>query len=101
MLGPIAVDPDFINRGHGRRLVREGLEAAKAQGIALVVLVGDEAYYGRLGFIPVRPPGRITMPGPVDLARILAAGLVPDALARYSGVIAPDALATFALRSPQ
>ena len=29
---------------------RQGLEDARAAGIALVVLVGDEPYYGRLGF---------------------------------------------------
>jgi predicted N-acetyltransferase YhbS len=89
MLGPLAVDPAYANQGHGRRLVREGLEAARSGGIALVVLVGDEAYYGRLGFAPIRPLGRITMPGPVDLQRVLAAELVPDALADYSGTIAP------------
>ncbi len=52
----------------------------------LVVLVGDEPYYGRFGFRPV-PPGQITLPGPVDPRRLLAAELEPGALAGYRGAI--------------
>jgi predicted N-acetyltransferase YhbS len=88
LLGPLAVDPDFVGQGHGRRLVSEALEAARAGAIALVVLVGDEPYYGRFGFRPV-PPGRITLPGPVDPRRILAAELAPAALSAYRGLISP------------
>jgi predicted N-acetyltransferase YhbS len=64
------------------------MEAAKAAGVKLVLLVGDEPYYGRFGFHPV-PPGQITMPGPVDPARLLAAELVPGALAAHIGLVAP------------
>ncbi len=88
LLGPLAVDPDFAGQGYGRRLVSEAMEAAKAAGVKLVLLIGDEPYYGRFGFSPV-PPGQITMPGPVDPARLLAAELVPGALAAHTGLIAP------------
>ena len=55
------------------------------------MLVGDEPYYGRFGFHPV-PPGQITLPGPVDARRLLAAELAPGALAGYrGGVIAARA----------
>jgi len=54
-----------------------------------VLLVGDEAYYGRLGFRPI-PRGQITLPGPVDPARLLAAELVDGALTSYSGFVAAD-----------
>lgn len=87
LLGPLAVDPDLAGQGHGRRIVREALDHARAEGVRLVVLVGDESYYGRLGFGRV-PPGRIVFPGPVDPARVLAAELSDGALASYSGVIA-------------
>ena len=91
LLGPLAVDPEFSGKGFGRRLIAEALDAAKADGIRLVVLVGDEPYYGRFGFHPV-PPGQITLPGPVDARRLLAAELEPDALAGYrGGVIAARA----------
>lgn len=86
LLGPIVVDPDFAGQGHGRKLIAGGLEAAKAAGVRLVVLVGDEPYYGRFGFKRV-PPGQITFPGPVNPMRILAAEIEEGALAHYRGLI--------------
>lgn len=86
LLGPIVVDPDFAGQGHGRRLIADGLEAARAAGVRLVVLVGDEPYYGRFGFKRV-PPGQIVFPGPVNPARILAAEIEEGAQASYKGVI--------------
>jgi predicted N-acetyltransferase YhbS len=87
LLGPLAVEPAFANRGHGRALVAAAMQDARAAGIALMVLVGDEPYYGRLGFRRV-PHGQIALPGPVDPDRLLAAELVPGALARFSGRLA-------------
>ena len=87
LLGPLAVDPDLAGQGFGKRLIGEALEAAKADGVKLVVLVGDVPYYGRFGFSPV-PPGQITLPGPVDPQRLLAAELQPGTLAAFNGVIA-------------
>lgn len=89
LLGPLAVDPAFANQGHGRGLVAEALEAARSAGIALVVLVGDEPYYARLGFKPL-PRGQIILPGPVNPERLLAVELAPGTLAGYSGPIHPD-----------
>jgi predicted N-acetyltransferase YhbS len=86
LLGPLAVDPDFAGKGFGRQLIAEALAAAKADGVRLVVLVGDEPYYGRFGFRPV-PPGQITLPGPVDPHRLLASELEPGALASYRGMV--------------
>lgn len=93
LLGPLAVDPDRANRGYGRRLVAETLEAAQCQGIGIVLLVGDMPYYGRMGFAPV-PPGRIQLPGPVDPARLLAAELQAGALDAANGLVAADLRAT-------
>ena len=90
LLGPIVVDPQFAGQGYGRRLVAEALEDMKANGIRLVVLVGDELYYGRFGFRPVKP-GQILLPGPVDPARVLAVELQDGALACYRGVISARA----------
>lgn len=89
MLGPLAVAPTHANQGHARRLIAEGIDAARAQGIRIVILVGDRPYYGRLGFVPV-PIGQIEMPGPVDPSRLLAFEVAPDALAAYRGTIAAD-----------
>ena len=84
LLGPLAVDPDFSGQGFGSQLIREGLEAARTAGARIVLLVGDEPYYGRLGFKRV-PPGQITLPGPVDPLRLLAADLEDGALAASRG----------------
>lgn len=86
LLGPLAVDPEFAGKGHGRQLIAEALKAATADGKRLVVLVGDEPYYGRFGFKPV-PPGQMSLPGPVDPTRLLAAELTPGALQDYHGLI--------------
>ena len=86
LLGPLVVDPAEKGKGFGRALVEEGLSRAKAEGFALVLLVGDMPYYGRFGFSPVRP-GQITLPGPVDPGRLLAHELVPGALATSVGEI--------------
>ena len=79
LLGPLIVEPVFRSQGIGEALVKRSLEAAKAAGWKLAILVGDEPYYARMGFQPV-PPGQITLPGPVDPARLLCCELQPGAL---------------------
>ena len=89
LLGPLAVDPAFANQGHGRGLVARALEDARSAGMQLVVLVGDEPYYARLGFARI-PRGQITLPGPVNPDRLLAAELAPSALTGFAGFISAD-----------
>lgn len=84
LLGPLAVEPGYAGKGHGRGLIEASLAVARNEGIKLVVLVGDTSYYGRFGFAPV-PNGQITFPGPVDPARILACELVDGAIAGFRG----------------
>jgi predicted N-acetyltransferase YhbS len=86
LLGPLAVRPDYKNLGIGRQLVRIAVEAAQDAGAAVVMLVGDEPYYGPLGFSRVRR-GQIEMPRPVDLDRILACELKPGAVAALRGML--------------
>jgi predicted N-acetyltransferase YhbS len=85
LLGPLTVEPAFRSRGIGERLIRQSLDAARAHGHRLVVLVGDEPYYSRFGFKRV-PMGRILLPGPVDPARVLTCELVDGA---FEGVKGP------------
>jgi predicted N-acetyltransferase YhbS len=89
LLGPLTVEPPFRCRGIARALLDRALREAKAKGHRLVVLVGDEAYYGRVG-LKVIPKGRATMPGPVDTKRLLVAELVDGAFTDVSGAIRPD-----------
>jgi predicted N-acetyltransferase YhbS len=85
LLGPLAVHPDRQGLGIGLALMREGLARAKAQGHALVLLVGDEPYYAKVGFARL-PPGLIGLPGPFDPNRFLYLELKPGALAGVSGM---------------
>ena len=50
MLSPLAVHPEHQRSGIGSALVRASLSVADSLGEPLVVLEGDPAYYGRLGF---------------------------------------------------
>jgi predicted N-acetyltransferase YhbS len=89
LLGPLTIEPPFRGRGIGRALLERALGEAKAKGHRLVLLVGDEAYYGRVGFKAV-PQGRATMPSPVDYGRLLVVELVNDAFEGVSGAVRPD-----------
>jgi predicted N-acetyltransferase YhbS len=89
LLGPLTVEPPFRERGIGYALIERALAEAKARGHALVVLVGDEPYYGKAGFKRI-PKGRAIMPGPVDPARLLVCELTEGAFEGVSGPIWPD-----------
>lgn len=89
LLGPLAVDPEFAGQGFGRGLVASAIEEAKVGGIAVIILVGDEPYYGRFGFKRV-PPAQILFPGPVDQSRILGLELRDGGLAAAKGIVVAD-----------
>jgi len=84
LLGPLAVKPPHKGRGAGKELVRIALEAAREAGHRVVLLVGDEPYYGPLGFVRLKRDA-ITLPAPVDPDRVLVAGLTDDALEGLGG----------------
>jgi len=56
-LGPMAVLPEFRNRGIGSRLVEEGLAECRALGAEAVFVLGHADYYPRFGFEPAEPFG--------------------------------------------
>jgi len=71
LLGPLATDPKYRGQGAGKLLVREVCRMALERGEgSFVLLVGDEPYYGPLGFAKTTH-GAIQFPGPVDPARVL------------------------------
>jgi putative acetyltransferase len=49
-LAPLAVLPEFQNRGVGSLLVEYGLEQCRAAGHSFVVVLGHANYYPRFGF---------------------------------------------------
>lgn len=89
LLGPLTVEPPFREHGIGRALVDASVKAAQQAGGRIVLLVGDEPYYGRMGFKKV-PRGRVQLPGPVDPERILVAELAAGAFENVEGMLRPD-----------
>ena len=72
-LGPLAVMADARKFGTGGLLVTRACEAAAAAGHPVVLLVGDEPYFSRLGFSSAQTSG-VVLPGPVDQRRVLSRG---------------------------
>ncbi|MGI6245115.1 MAG: GNAT family N-acetyltransferase [Pseudochelatococcus sp.] len=95
VLGPLTVEPAFMDRGIGAALMQAALDAARQAEHGLVVLVGDEPYYRRFGFRVV-PPGRLILPGPVDPARFLYCELREGAFDAAHGPVRPLAAAAVA-----
>lgn len=84
LLGPLAVVHGWKGRGAGKSLMRTALAAAREAGHAVVLLVGDEPYYGPFGFVRLAPYA-ITLPAPADPARVLVCPLVEGALDGLGG----------------
>lgn len=59
LLAPLAVMPQWQRQGVGSALVNAGLRRLRDEGVVAVFVLGDPAYYSRLGFAPdghVQPP---------------------------------------------
>jgi len=54
VLGPVAVATDRQGEGIGQRLIARGLDALRQEGVDIAVTYGDPAFYGRVGFKPIR-----------------------------------------------
>jgi predicted N-acetyltransferase YhbS len=89
LLGPLTVEPPFRERGIGQALIERALAEARTRGHRLVLLVGDEPYYGKCGFRKI-PKGQAKLPGPVDPARLLICELAAGAFDGVGGAIRPD-----------
>ena len=62
LLAPLAVAPDRQRQGIGSAIVQAGLQRLPTIGVDQVYVLGDPAYYGRLGF---RPEVGVTPPYPL------------------------------------
>lgn len=67
-LGPIAVDPGHRSKRTGAQLIEAVVLMAFDAGYGAIILVGDEGYFSRFGFMPFP---ELSLPGPVDPQRIL------------------------------
>lgn len=86
LLGPLAVHPNYRNRGIGSALMRRAIARARLAGHRAILLVGDARYYARFGF-SAAPTGELWMPGRYDRDRLLALELRAAALAGARGLI--------------
>lgn len=90
--GPFAVEETHRSAGLGRALVQACCEAAAAESHGVMLLIGAAEFFEPIGFSRV-PAGQITMPGPVDPARLLWRAFEPDALSHCRGHVRPGWLA--------
>jgi putative acetyltransferase len=78
-LAPMAVLPEFQNRGIGSELARRGLEECRRQGHGVVLVLGHADFYPRFGFSPARSQG-IEPPFKAQDEAWMALALQPGAL---------------------
>ena len=83
-VGPVAVDAAYRGSALGLNVSQTCLNAAEKAGWALAVLIGDAAYFGRIGFQPISVED-FRLPGFVESHRLLAKELKPGALVGRSG----------------
>ena len=65
LLAPLCVAPARQRQGIGSALARAGLRRLEDEGVGQVFVLGDPAYYGRLGF---RPEEKVAPPYPLPAA---------------------------------
>ena len=50
ILAPLAIKPDYQNRGLGSKLIETGIERLTARGVNVLFVYGDPEFYGKFGF---------------------------------------------------
>ena len=85
-LAPMAVLPEYQNRGIGAELIKHGLAACKKLGYTIIIVVGHPGYYPRFGFKPATEYG-LEAPFEVPDDAFMALELVPGALKDVRGVV--------------
>lgn len=85
-LAPMAVLPEYQNRGVGTRLVNDGLDRLRAMNVPAVFVLGHKEYYPRFGFVPALRFGiRSIYPDTDDV--FFALELIPGALNAVKGTL--------------
>lgn len=82
LVGPVAVMPNAQQKGIGKALMSQLLDAADAGATDAMVMIGDPEYYGRFFGFTAEATAGWDVPGPVERHRLLArisraGGLMP------------------------
>lgn len=96
ILAPMAVIPDFQNKGIGGLLIQEGLKQLAAMNVELVFVLGHIHYYPKNGFIADAAKFGFFAPHPIP-KKVKEAWMVQElkhnSIKKYSGtVICADTL---------
>jgi len=83
-LAPVAVLPEFQNKGIGGKLILHAHKAARKLGFKSVILVGHKNYYPRFGYKPTINYG-IKLPFDAPEQNCLAIELVENGLKGVTG----------------
>jgi putative acetyltransferase len=84
-LAPLAVLPEFQNRGIGSQLTQAGLEACRKASYDVVVVLGHTSYYPRFGFLRAKDYGLDNEYDAEDAFMVME--LKPGALRRLAGLV--------------
>lgn len=85
-LAPMGVLPEYQRQGIGSDLARAGLNACRAEGHAVVVVLGHPAFYSRFGFGRASTHG-IAYERPVPADAFMVLELKPGVLSQTRGVV--------------
>lgn len=85
-LAPVSVLPAYQNKGIGRRLIEEGIQAARELGYGSVIVLGHPEYYPKFGFKKASVWG-IKAPFEVPDDAFMALELIENSLKDQSGVV--------------
>lgn len=85
-LAPMAVAPEYQNRGIGSELVRHGIGWCRGLAFDAIIVIGHPAFYPRFGFRPASSFG-LSCEYDVPDEAFMAMELKPGALLDASGVV--------------
>jgi len=85
-LAPMAVRPEFQNKGIGGQLIKHGLDKAKDLQYKSVIVLGHEHYYPKFGFLAA-DKWNIKSPYDVPTHVFMALELATDGLKNISGLV--------------
>ncbi|WP_274475815.1 GNAT family N-acetyltransferase [Mangrovimonas aestuarii] len=85
-LAPVAVSPEFQNKGIGTQLINYAHSKAKEQGFESIVVIGHENYYPKFGYLKASSFG-INFPFEAPDENCMAIELTPDSLKSAAGLV--------------